>query len=104
MARRGLARPRPAPPPSAPEVSDADLPRWAEKMIANGKLTEEEYRERRARRPTERREDLLRRVPPAVRAEGPAAVEAWTDEWSDPRRELSDTAGNPRAPLPWSTS
>jgi hypothetical protein len=73
-------------------------------MIARGKLTEDEYRERQTRLSLERREDLIRRVPPAVEDEGAEAVEAWADEWTDPRCELADTAGNPRAPLPWAAS
>jgi hypothetical protein len=56
--------------------------------IEQGRLTEDEYREREARRLTERRAELGRRVPAAVLLEGPAAVEEWVDGWltkRDPR-------------------
>ncbi|MBS1842943.1 MAG: hypothetical protein JST53_00870 [Actinobacteria bacterium] len=96
-----MPRRKPAPPPGRQAPTNEPLPRWVEGMIARGKLTEAEYRQRVAPREVKWRERLERRVPPAVEAEGPAAVEEWVEEWlvKDPRYLLRDDLG-PRAPLP----
>jgi hypothetical protein len=65
-------------------------------------MTEQEYREGERERAERHRAELIRRVPPAIDAEGPDAVEAWADEWSavDPRLTFGRReAGDPRAPL-----
>lgn len=96
--RRGLARPRPTAP-----GPDVELSPLARRLIARGSITEPEYRERVRGIEERERADLISRMPPAVAAVGPAAVEEWVAEWRriDRRRwPFRRADGDPRAPLP----
>lgn len=97
-----MARRRRAAPSAVEPDADVPVPTWAQRAIERGRFTLEEYRERVRERRRERIADMIERVPPAVEAEGPEAVETWAEEMvdhRDPRLFLKDEPG-PRDPLP----
>lgn len=81
----------------------ADVPGWVLRM--GGPDAVEGYLARQEERRQERIDDLIERVPPAVKRRGTDAVIKWAEEWADrdPRLylvELSSGKTDPRAPLP----
>lgn len=98
MAAKGLARRRRSVPVAA-ATGAANVPAWVRKR---GEEYVAEFLARREERRQERIADLIERAPPAVGREGPDAVREWAEEWdaTDPRLQVMNAEGNPRAPLP----